>query len=531
MKKTVFFVPLFMLALGFITFTGVGQMAVAANILTMSHTQEFGTIDPQRGTDYTETYAMINLYDTLVFPNSAGDMEPKLAASWEATPDGLTYKFTIKKGVKFHDGNELTAEDVVFSMQRSLALKEGYSWLWADIIKDVSAQGEIVTFSLKRPFAPFVATLAWLYVVNKDLIMAKKAPGDHGEFGDYGAKWLSVSTNEDAGSGPYKLKAWDRGRAIVFERFKDYFGGWPHGDKSIDEVHSIFIQETTTARTMLRKGELTLVEHWRTYADYQEMDKYPNANVISFISPEVLSFKINTKKPPTDDIHIRRMLAWAMDYDAVLNILEPGSAMARGPVPVAIPGHNPRLFRYTMDLDKAREELKKSKYYPNVPPIEVVIPAGLENRRKMALRFQQNLETLGVKLAVNIEPWGRMTDLATTMETTPHIMVISVSANYPDADTYLYSMFHSKAAGTWMSTEWLQDPLVDQLIDRQRVLLDPVERAHTINVLQHAIMERCPDIYVYTMALRVAVQNYLKGFTPRPVMSFYYYFHDWWYDK
>jgi len=244
-----------------------------------------------------------------------------------------------------------------------------------------------------------------------------------------------------------------------------------------------------------------------------------------------MSFKINTKRSPTDDIHIRRMLAWAMDYDVVFNVIEPGSGRARGPVPEVIPGSNPRTFMYYMDLDKAKEELEKSKYYPDVPPIIAVFPTGLENRRKMALRLQENLATLGVKLIIQPELWGRMTDLATTAETTPNIMVTSVSANYPDPDTYLYSMYHSKAAGTWMSTEWLQDPLVDQLIDQERVTLDPEERTHIMNVIQDIIVERCADVFVYVMPLRVAIQDYLKGFTPRPVMSFYYYYHDWWYEK
>jgi peptide/nickel transport system substrate-binding protein len=426
----------------------------------------------------------------------------------------------------------VTAEDVAFSMSRALALKEGYSWLWADVVEKVTLDDTYkVTFQLNKPFAPFASTLAWLFVANKDLVLAHKEAGDFGEFGDYGAQWLSVTTNEDAGSGPYKLKSWDRGREIVFERFLDYFEGWPHGDKSVDELHAFLISENSTVRTMLRKGELTMVEHWRTYTDYQEMDEYPNAQVISFLSPEELSFKINTKKPPTDDIHIRRMLAWAMDYKAVLEVLEPGSGEARGPIPHVIPGHNPRVFSYYMDLEMAKKEVEQSKYYPNVPPIELVLPTGLENRRKMALRLQQNLETLGVKLNINIEPWGRMTDLATTVETTPNIMVISVSANYPDPDTYLYGMYHSKAVGTWMSTEWLQDPLIDQLIEQERVTLDPEERGHIMNVLQHALVERCPDIYVYVMPIRAAVQDYLKGFTPRPIMSFYYYAHDWWFEK
>ena len=527
-RLSILLVMLLALLMGF---SYVGQ-AAERNILTMSCNQEFGTIDPHRGTDWTESMAMVNVYDALVFPSSAGAMEPKLATSWTASPDGLTYTFTLRKGVKFHDGSEVTAEDVAFSMGRALALKEGYSWLWLDVVEEVTVNDTYtVTFHLNKPFAPFVSTLAWLFIANKDLVLAHKQPGDFGEFGDYGAQWLSVTTNEDVGSGPYKLKSWDRGREIAFELFLDYFEGWPHGDKSIDEVHVLLIYENSTVRTMLRKGELTIVEHWRTYSDYEEMDGYPNAHVISFISPEELSFKINTKKPPTDDVHIRRMLAWAMDYKSVLEVLEPGSGVAKGPIPEVIPGHNSRVFGYYMDLDKAREEMEQSKYYPNIPPIELVLPTGLENRRKMGLRLQENLSKLGVKLNINQELWGRMTDLATTAETTPNIMVTSVSANYPDPDTYLYCMYHSRAVGTWMSTEWLQDPLVDQLIEQERVTLDPEERAHIMNVLQHIIVERCPDIFIYVMPLRAAVQDYLKGFTPRPVMSFYYYYHDWWYEK
>ena len=183
-----------------------------------------------------------------------------------------------------------------------------------------------------------------------------------------------------------------------------------------------------------------MVEHWRTYPDYQDMAKIPGVEVLTFLSPEEMSFKINTKRPPTDDIHIRRMLAWAFDYETVIQTLEPGSGPARGPIPASIPGHNPRVFQYHMDLDKARQELEQSKYYPDVPTITLVLPTGLENRRKMAVRFKEKLEPLGVKLDIHIEPWGRMTDLATTVETTPNIMVTSVSSNYPDADTYLNCM-------------------------------------------------------------------------------------------
>jgi peptide/nickel transport system substrate-binding protein len=509
-----------------------GGVAAARNVFTMAHTQEFGTIDPARGTDYTESYAMLNLYDGLVFPSSTGAIEPKLAESWTITPNGLAYTFNLRRGVKFHDGTELTAEDVKFSLERVLALKEGYSFLWAGIVSGVTADSPyVVTFHLSKVYAPFLATLPWLFIVNKDQILAHKAPGKFGEFGDYGAEWLAVTQNEDAGSGPYTLKSNDKIQEIVFERFLDYWEGWPHGDKSIDEAHSIFLVETATCKAMLRTGELTMVEHWRTYEDYVEMDAIPGVTALNFLSPEELCYKINTKKAPTDDVHIRRMLAWAFDYDTMLNVVEPGSGPARGPIPPGIPGHNPRAFQYYQDLDKAREELKLSKYYPNVPTIQIVTPAGLEARRRVAVQFKETLATLGVNAEISVEQWGRMTDLAATKETTPNIMIISVSSNYPDADTYLQFMYASSAVGTWGSCEWLLDPLVDQLIEQERTTLDPEERAHILNVIQDIIVERCPDIFVNVLALRVATQEYLKGFTYRPVMSFYYYFRDWWFEK
>jgi peptide/nickel transport system substrate-binding protein len=496
------------------------------NVLTISGNQEFGTVDPHRGTDYTEAMAMVNMYDALVFPDGEGVMHPKLAESWTASEDGLTYTFELKQGIKFHDGSEVMADDVVYSVERSLALQEGYSWLWADMIKDVRKNNDYsVTMTLTQPFAPFVSTLAWLFICNKDLVMEKEQDGD------WGADWLSTTTTEDAGSGPYMLKSWDRGREIVFERFTGYHEGWPKGDQSIDEVHALLITESSTVRTMLRKGELTVVEHWRTASDYAEMDSYPNASVISFVSPEQLEFKLNCQKAPTDDIHIRKMLAYAFDYKNVTEVLEPGSTPAKGPIPEIIPGHNPNVMQYTMDLDKAREEMEKSKYYPDIPPIELVTVSGLENRRKMALRLQENLAKLGVDLVINQETWGRMTDLATTAETSPHIFVASISANYPDPDSYLYAMYHSKATGTWMSTEWLMNDEIDRLIDAQRKILDKDERQEVLYEIQEKVTDLCPDIFVFVMPLRAGIQDYLKGFVPRPVMSFYYYFHDWWYEK
>ena len=509
----------------------VGQ-AAEQNILVMSVNQEFGTIDPARGSDYTELLAMYNIYSSLVFPDSAGVSQPKLAESWTASPDGLTYTFKLKKGVKFHDGSELTAEDVKFSMDRMLALRDGYSWLWSKIMKETTVEDSYtVTFHLSEPFGPFVSTLPLFSIVNKDIILAHKELGEFGEFGDYGSNWLSITETEDAGSGPYKLKAHDRGHKIVLERFPNYFEGWSHGDKSVDEVHMVLLHENATVKMMLRKGELSLVDHYRTYEDYREMESYPNAKTIAFDSSYIVAAKINTKIAPTDDIHIRRMLAWAFDYKMVTDVIREGSPQARGVIASTIPGHNPRVFQYHYDLDKAREEMMLSKYYPNIPDIVITYPTGTEDRRKMALLLQESLAKIGVNLVVREEEWGRITELVTTVGTTPNICITSQTPTYPDPDALLYAMYHSDAAGTWMSSEWLHNPIVDQLIDQERITVDNEERMHIMNIIQQIIIEECPDIFIDNMVVHNAMQNYVMGLTWRPIMSAWYYFHDLWFEK
>jgi len=98
-----------------------------------------------------------------------------------------------------------------------------------------------------------------------------------------------------------------------------------------------------------------------------------------------------------------------------------------------------------------------------------------------------------------------MTDLARTAKSTPNIFVASTAANYPDADSYLYSIYHSKAAGTWMSTEWLQNDEIDKLIEMERKQLDASKRNKLLNEIQMKISELYPDIFINCMPLKVGI--------------------------
>ncbi len=503
----------------------VGAVTAGAqkNIVSMSLNQEIGTIDPAKVTDWTEAMVMVNLYDSLVTPRPDGTMTGLIAREWEISADGLEYVFKLHRGIKFHDGSELTAEDVKFSLERVLALKQGYSWLWADIVKDVVVRDDYtVAFTLNEPFSPFLSTLPWLAIVNKDLVLAKKKPGNFGEYGDYAQDWM---LNNDAGSGAYMFKSWTRGNEIVFAKFDDYFLGWREG--AIDEVRAKEIAPGNDATVIseMKTGALTIADHYRSLQTYEQIDRLPNASVKTALSGEALYLKINTQKAPVDNVHVRRAISYAFDYQTFIEQIDPGAKQLRGPIPDTIAGHNPNALMYNQDLNKAREELAKSGYRPGELTINLCYVDGFELEERLALLFQVNLAQIGINVVLQPETWGRITDLAASVETTPHLTAVFSAANYPDPDNYLYTAYHSSAAGTWMSMEWLQDPELDKLIERSRVTVDQKERNELFFEIQDRLTQQATDIFIYALPKRYGMQDYLHGFEFVPVMSFEYDFH------
>ena len=145
-------------------------------------------IDPAVGSDFSSTSSLCNLYDTLVFPNTAGGVDPQLAESWEVSADGLTWTFYLKQGVKFHNGSELTASDVAFSMNRILEIGEGLAYVFLGTVESATAVDDYtVEFKLTAPSGLFLISLIRLYVADEQAVMANiVTPGPYGDKGDYG---------------------------------------------------------------------------------------------------------------------------------------------------------------------------------------------------------------------------------------------------------------------------------------------------------------------------------------------------------
>jgi peptide/nickel transport system substrate-binding protein len=245
---------------------------------------------------------------------------------------------------------------------------------------------------------------------------------------------------------------------------------------------------------------------------------------------------LNTKKPPTDDVHFRRALSYAMDYDVVVNDIWPYYEQSIGPVPHTLPGHK-NVFQYHRDLDKAREEMAQSQYANQLDKYTFDLSwcAEVPDEEKVALQFQANAADIGVNVEIFKKPFGKMIDDAQTKDTTPHGSVVYVAAHYNEAGSMLETRYHSKSQGTWEQCEWLGSPEIDAAIEDSLATVDQKARFEKYGKIQDTLVEQTPTIWLADQAMQWAYQTYLSWPIAErakakqalsPVMGYSHYVHD-----
>ncbi|MDD1753279.1 MAG: ABC transporter substrate-binding protein [Methanotrichaceae archaeon] len=482
--------------------------------------------DPHMGTGYVDTTVYINSYDSLVRPGKDYKVGPHIATDWTVSDDRLTFTFNLRKGVLFHDSSELTAEDVAFSMTRLIKLGRGFSFLFRDIVESVEAADKYtVKFKLRKQFGPFVSTLVRFFIVNKKCILANKKPGDFGEFGDYGVGYLT--NGGDCGSGPYKITGFVAQSHVHAEKFPKYWQGF--APNAPDRIEQTLLIDPTALKTKMKVRELDISSMWMPPEWYADVDKIEGIDISYTPTLSQCYLQMNNQKPPLDDIHFRKALSWAFDYKSVVEHILPASKQAVGSVPGRIVGHNPNVYQYRQDLKKAEEELKKSKYYKELKkymPIELAWLNTVPSEEKIGLLMKRDAAKIGIDVELIKEPWVRIIEEVSNVNTTRHIYAIFVSADYPEAISLLFTKWHSKGTGKWSQSEWLQNPEVDKMIDDTLSTFDTEERINKSKKLQEKIVDLAPSIFLVDNVEMHAYQSgyidWPKEVRENPIMGYAY---------
>ena len=449
------------------------------------------SLDPNMYNEIPALAVTEQIFNTLLRIDDNGNVVPELAESYEyASPTELIIK--IKKNVKFHNGDTMTVNDVVFSLNRML--EKPASRIMIEIIDKIDILDDsTIKLTLKNSSAPLLFSLAHPLTA----ILNEK---------DTKAKNDMIAT-EPMGTGPYKFVSWGDGEKIEFVAFDDYFEGRPKIDKLIIRA----ITENSSRLAALETGEIDIA-YSVAPVDTGVIEKNKNLELISAPTTSTEYMTLNTTKAPFNNKDFRVALNYALDKQSMADSVFMGKAK---PATTIV---NPNVFGYSSEVpgfeynpEKAKELIKKSgvtnpnfKLYVNDNAI----------RLQLAQIVQANFKEVGIDMEIETLEWGAYLQRTAQGEHTAFIggWVSGTS----DADIVLYPLLHSSSHGGAGNRAFYTNKEFDKEVEIARATSDPeVRKAHYKNA-QMILQEESPLIVLLYKNENIGINKRIKGFKYDP---------------
>lgn len=468
--------------------------------LVVAQTMEISSADPANQSNLASGQLVMQYAESLVYLDADYTVQPLLAESIERVDD-LSYEVTLREGVTFHNGDELLASDVVFSLMRTTDNPQT-----AARLGDIDPDGfEIIDdhsliIRTKTPVASFLANLAG----PQAAIVSERAVTELGE---------SFGTDvSGAGTGPYQFVEWTPGVQIVLEAFDGYWGEQAH----IKRVEYRFVPDANTRTVMLETGEADLI-YSVTSAAMATLEGNEDVTIHETVPAAVRSIFYNQGEGmPFASEELRQAVSYAIDRDALVEAAYGDAAeVAQGYLGASVLGHNPDIETYPRDLDRARERLEAAGYAEGELTLTLTFWAQAELVR-MAEIIQANLAEIGV--AVTLEQLEASAWVSALDEGTVEFGFNGVSSPGGDPDPLLHSHFFSENLPAPNHGQ-VSDPELDALLLAGRQTFDEQERAAIYQQIEALVAEHA---YAYPLThekLVMAGRSDLSGVVLDPTNS------------
>ena len=461
------------------------------------------TFDPGKAAVNPEFYVIWGMFNTLVKFDADMKVVGDLAESW-TNPDPTTWVFKLRTGVKFHDGSEMTAEDVVFTFQRIADEKFGspVRKKMAVVTAVTAVDPYTVQIKTATPFAPLLTALTNTRTSTQ--IVCKKAVLAMGD-AQYG--------HTPVGTGPWKLTEWRPNEKLRFVAHTDYFeAGLPR----CAALEVPLIKDDASAINALAAGGLEFVNAV-PYAESERLQHMPGISFSSMPGLNVRFAALNIQKPPFDDVHFRRAVSLSINREAFVQAVVFGQALpSQGYVPKPIGwafDTEPHEFG-RFDPVKAKAELAKSKYGPGTEAVITGFPDAWWKRMIEVFVDMANT-SLGVKFRVELQDAGTAYKRWTQNDGQAWSMGWIALC---DPDEYLYDCYHSTG---WRNFSKDNNPEVDKLLDQARQELDRVNKGGPLDKqAERLIVADCPNVPLFNTFSSTALLAKVKGFEHTPYDGF-----------
>jgi peptide/nickel transport system substrate-binding protein len=459
------------------------------------------TLDQQVTAGGSFTWSILQLLGgTLIHQDpETGQWIPYLADSWTTSEDGLIYEFKLKQGVKFHDGEPLTAQDWVYTIERALDPDTGAAQAaarWGSIVSAEAVDDYTLRLSLAEPYAPF------LY----DIAGATQQPLSRASVERWGADYGT----HPVGVGPYIFEEWVTGTRVVLKRNPDFDWGpaYTHGGPPyIETIEFRFIGEDATIQAGLEAGEVD-----QAYVAASDIARFEGSDQFRILAASYAGIRpyvaMNVTHPPFDDLRVRRAFNLSVDRESLIKLVIQGRGKPQyGPISDPISGYWPGVeyIGYGYDLEKARSLMAEAGWSDSDGdgilekegiPLELVLYVrgdSLEFVRTAEVLKEQYRE-LGVDATIEQVDLGILLD-QTFVEGDFDICIWGLG--YDDADL-MYLMFHSSTAGaSCCNMGRVLNPELDQILEQTRLATTPEQRRKAIEEAQRLIIEQAYIAPIY----------------------------------
>jgi len=461
--------------------------------LNVAFQNEWAGLDPHTVSSYSSYQILNNVLEGLTFYDDELNLIPWLAESWEQSEDGLTWTFKLREGVKFHNGREMTAEDVKWSFERLIdpetgsgnAARVGPPETKIEVIDDYT-----VAITHPEPFGIFPQSIGF---DKSSGIMAKESVSEDG--------LVAVPI----GTGPFKIAEVEGTTRLVLEKHEDY---WQEGLPYLDKIELVPIPDDTVRETALRGGEVDWV---LTIApqNYDSLNEDPDVVVATAPQLSYDYIGMNLTREPFDDVRVRQAIALALDREQLceagfFGLCEPLQA----PVGTGSPwhfGYEP----YDQDVERAKELLAEAGY-PDGFEMELLPTTQYGETVRAAQVLQQQLAEIGIDASINAPEWSEWLELE------GNFLYDAYICNWNgliDADQYYYLQHHTDLVFNFTG---YSNPEFDELVDAGRAISDFDERYPIYETADKILVDDAPYIYMYNKKEIRAYAPYVKGFVVRP---------------
>lgn len=478
-----------------------------ARIFTLAYPAGFPDLDP--ATSFSNDGAVLaNTYETLTRYIPARDgaearVEPLLAESWEVSADGLSWTFHLRSGVTFHDGAELNADAVKKSIERTMTIAGGASFIWSPVTAIETPDPMTVVMKLSDPqpmdIIASAGFAAWIYSPNAV---------------DKDNAWFNAGNN--AGTGPYMVERYEPGQRAILTRNETYWGGRP--EASFDKVVFEITEDAVLAQSKVESGEADW-SYGLAYENLEALKANPELAVVVNPSFETLFGMYNTRRAPLDNPKVRQALSLAFPYDDVISAGTAGLGVrAKGVVPPGIWGHDADAPVPDTDLERARALLAEAGLAEGGLELTMTYANGDSLESLAGELWKANLEQLGITLTLQPMAWEAQWQLAKSDPAVAQdILVLLWWPTFITPYDYLFNLFHSEETPNF-NLGYYSNPAFDQMIDAANILsgTDRPKAEAAFIAAQRLMIEDAAAVFMMDRPNVHVIRSDIKGYIDNP---------------